>query len=111
MPKRHYESRAKSFASLQRKRTIERLRSFTPATDLTPQPYRRNDYSSLPSVTSKRFSDGDVSNTPKMSPEMQERERIAQQEIARKRKCTAPAYNKGAYQYVATTDQAKDVGR
>mgnify|MGYP001329088543 CR=1 FL=1 len=32
-------------------------------------------------------------------------------EIARKAKCTAPAYNKGAYQYVGTLQAAKGVGR
>lgn len=44
-------------------------------------------------------------------PEMEERERLAQEEIERKKLCTAPAYNKGAYQYVASEDQAKDIGR
>ena len=32
-------------------------------------------------------------------------------ETARKAKCTAPAYNKGAYQYVGTIQAAKGVGR
>lgn len=32
-------------------------------------------------------------------------------ETARKARCTAPAYNKGAYQYVATTQVARGVGR
>lgn len=32
-------------------------------------------------------------------------------EIIRKSKCLAPAYNKGAAQYVGTTDDAKDLGR
>ncbi len=32
-------------------------------------------------------------------------------EIRRKAKCTAPAYNKGAYQYVGTVQAAKGVGR
>ena len=32
-------------------------------------------------------------------------------EKARKTKCTAPAYNKGAYQYVGTVQAAKGVGR
>jgi|TARA_B100001248_G_C27396012_1_gene465602 ferredoxin-like protein FixX len=35
----------------------------------------------------------------------------ARVEIARKAKCTAPAYNKGAYQYVGTVQAAKGVGR
>ena len=32
-------------------------------------------------------------------------------EKQRKAKCTAPAYNKGAYQYVGTVQAAKGVGR
>lgn len=32
-------------------------------------------------------------------------------EMARKAKCSAPAYNKGAYQYVGTVQTAKGVGR
>lgn len=44
-------------------------------------------------------------------PEMEERERLAQEEIERKKLCTAPAYNKGAYQYIASEEQAKDIGR
>ncbi|MFP9035541.1 hypothetical protein, partial [Enterococcus faecalis] len=43
--------------------------------------------------------------------ELAERERKAQEEIERKKMCTAPAYNKGAYQYVSDEEQAKMVGR
>lgn len=35
----------------------------------------------------------------------------AQKEIAHKRKCTAPLYNKGGYGYVSTREQAGWVGR
>ena len=35
----------------------------------------------------------------------------AQKEKARKAKCTAPAYNKGAYQYVGSRDTARFIGR
>ena len=35
----------------------------------------------------------------------------AQIEIKRKAKCTAPAYNKGAYQYVGTKQVALGVGK
>jgi len=46
-----------------------------------------------------------------MSEEMIERERIALEEIERKKKCVAPAFNKGAYTYIASEEQAKWVGR
>ena len=35
----------------------------------------------------------------------------ARVETARKAKCTAPAYNKGAYQYVSSFQSAKSIGR
>ena len=35
----------------------------------------------------------------------------ARVEIARKAKCTAPAFNKGAYQYVGSVKVARSVGR
>ncbi|QFR57687.1 hypothetical protein CPT_Slocum_130 [Serratia phage Slocum] len=43
--------------------------------------------------------------------EMAERERLAQEEIERKKLCTAPAYNKGGYQYIASKEMAEDAGR
>lgn len=36
-------------------------------------------------------------------------EKSAAKEKAFKAKCTAPAYNKGAYTYVASTDQVKGI--
>lgn len=53
----------------------------------------------------------EVAQTIYDDPDMQERERLAQEEIERKKLCTAPAYNKGAYQYIASEEQAKDIGR
>jgi ribosomal protein L37AE/L43A len=38
-------------------------------------------------------------------------EEAAQREILRKSKCSAPAYNKGAYMYVTSSQMAKDLGR
>ena len=38
-------------------------------------------------------------------------ELLAKREIARKKECVAPAYNKGAYQYIYSIDMAKDVGK
>ncbi len=35
----------------------------------------------------------------------------AEKESFRKSKCVAPAYNKGAYQYVSSREQAKLVGK
>jgi hypothetical protein len=43
--------------------------------------------------------------------EMLERERLAQAEAERKKKCIAPAYNKGPYQPVFTKEQAKYIGK
>lgn len=46
-----------------------------------------------------------------LDPEMAERERAALKEIERKKLCTAPAYNKGGYQYISSEEQAKYIGR
>lgn len=35
----------------------------------------------------------------------------AMREATRRAKCSAPAYNKGAYQYVGTVQAAKGIGR
>ena len=35
----------------------------------------------------------------------------AAKQILRKAKCTAPAYNKGAYMYVTSSQMAKELGR
>ena len=35
----------------------------------------------------------------------------AGREIIRRSKCLAPAYNKGAYQYIGTEEMAHDAGR
>lgn len=35
----------------------------------------------------------------------------ATKEIRRKAKSVAPAYNKGTYQYIASVQEAKDIGR
>lgn len=43
--------------------------------------------------------------------EMEAREALAQKEIEFKKTCTAPAYNKGGYQYVSSEEQAKMIGR
>ena len=43
--------------------------------------------------------------------ELAAREAAAQEEIKRKGKCVAPAFNKGNYTYIATEEQAKWVGK
>lgn len=44
-------------------------------------------------------------------PEMEERERLAQEEIERKKTQTTILYNKGGYQYITSEGQIKDAGR
>ena len=66
-------------------------------------------------ATSGRFSTKALSrsNIPKTmsEEEYQKREEAARQEIERKKTCIAPAYNKGAYQYIASEEMAKDAGK
>lgn len=70
--------------------------------------FRRSNLSHIPSV-------GITSHKPVEQPryegEMLERELAAQKEIERKKQCVAPAYNKGAYQYVGSEEQAKWIGK
>jgi hypothetical protein len=47
----------------------------------------------------------------KLSPEMEERERIAQVEAKRKAKRVAPLFNKGAYQFITDDTDPKTIGR
>lgn len=43
--------------------------------------------------------------------EMAERERLAQEELYRKKSRVAPAYSKGAYQYISDETDISDLGR
>ena len=38
-------------------------------------------------------------------------DQAANEQIVHKKKCTAPAYNKGAYMYVTSSHMAKELGR
>lgn len=106
------KARMKEQKALERQRKREREDSIRNAKTFTPSigpAFRRGDVSHIKSVTPTPVKQ--ATEQPVLSAEMQERERIAQAEIERKKKCTAPAYNKGAYQYVASEEVAKDVGR
>lgn len=77
-----------------------------------PNPYieqRRADYHATPSLVDTR------PNNPKVAPryegEMIEREMVAQKEIEKKKKRTAPAYSKGAYQYITDETDISEIGR
>ena len=99
--------------ALERQRKREREQEIRNAKTFTPSigpAFRRGDVSHIKSVQHEKRETAQHDKR-EMTPEMLERERIAQAEIERKKKCTAPAYNKGAYQYVASEEVAKDVGR
>jgi hypothetical protein len=70
--------------------------------------YRRDNLAHIPSlgVTTHKSVE-----QPRYEGEMLERELAAQKEIERKKQCVAPAYNKGAYQYVGSEEQAKWIGK
>ncbi|EJT0117277.1 hypothetical protein PJM41_0093 [Salmonella phage vB_SenS_UTK0009] len=91
---RIYNSNSLGFKPLRKRaqspRQIKQAKIGEPETRLPPPPEQRLVY---------------------LDEELAERERKAQEEIERKKMCTAPAYNKGAYQYVSDEEQAKMVGR
>jgi hypothetical protein len=69
----------------------------------------------LEGVQTGRFSGAiqhDV-NLPKgmSEEEYAAREAAAQEEIEHKKTCIAPAYNKGAYQYIGSREMAEDAGK
>lgn len=75
----------------------------------------KSESKNLNGATTGRFSTKALSrsNIPKTmsEEEYQKREEAARQEIERKKTCIAPAYNKGAYQYIASEEMAKDAGK
>lgn len=75
---------------------------------LAKKPFIREtpNYPSLVSV-----SNSPVKVKPKLSPEMEERERLARQETERKKKRVAVLYNKGAYQYISDEMDPTTIGK
>jgi len=78
------------------------------STLVASQTYRRSSVDHIPSFSSpptapkaRTVYDG----------EMEERERLAQEEVERKKLRTAPLYNKGGYQYITDDTDLSDLGR
>lgn len=74
-----------------------------------PEPYRRPSAANVPSFSGD--SSVTVTQTVSYTGEMAEREKAAQKEIERKKRRTAPLYNKGGYQYVTDETDLSDLGR
>ena len=90
----------------------ERLNSLSELSGTTKRPtYTVPDRNSGKNISHKARHTPVMSEQVALSEEMIERERLAQEEIERKKLCVAPAFNKGAYTYIASEEQAKWVGR
>lgn len=87
--------------------------AFTPKASPKSDVYRAPSHSHLPSKIDEYLANTEpkISPKPKYEGELATREAAAQEEIARKAKCVAPAFNKGNYTYIASEEQAKWVGR
>ena len=72
---------------------------------------RRNQNINISSKFMSRIEDDKSAESVEYTEEMQAREAAARKEAERRKKCVAPAFNKGPYQYIFTEEQAKDVGR
>lgn len=72
---------------------------------------RRNQHINISSKFMAKVDDDTTSNKVEYNEEMKAREQAAREEAERRKKCVAPAFNKGPYQYIFTEEQAKDVGR
>jgi len=68
------------------------------------------DHSSIPSKKSMGTSSDTCRNTAMEKVARGQITGAAATEIRRKAKCLAPAYNKGAYQYISDENAAKDAG-
>tara|TARA_R110000868_G_scaffold246274_1_gene502910 strand:- start:2655 stop:3008 length:354 start_codon:yes stop_codon:yes gene_type:complete len=101
------------------KKPVAKAKKFVPSfkpmreIDFTAGKYRATDASHIPSKIESFLAEHAPTHVipTKYHGELAVREAIAQEEIARKAKCVAPLYSKGAYQYLATEEQAKWVGR
>ncbi len=80
--------------------------SFTPNYDYP----RRNQHINISSSTPKPEPRQELERI-EYDEEMLAREQAAQAEAERRKKCIAPAFNKGPYQYVGSTEEAKLIGR
>jgi hypothetical protein len=101
----------------QRNRELEAKRERNRAFEESPsyQPNytypRRNVGISITSGSSIEPATKTTQEQIEYSEEMIERERLAQAEAEHRKKCVAPAYNKGAYQPIFTAEQAKWIGK
>lgn len=83
------------------------------ADNLPKRPFIRQgaDHSSIPSAKPSFGPDATARNS--MVEKVRRGEVAGEEgrEIIRRSKCLAPAYNKGAYQYIGTQEMATDAGR
>lgn len=108
-----------SFKPKKKRKPVAKVKKYVPAfkpmqeINFTAGKYRASDTSHIPSKIDEYLatSEPTVAVPVKYDGELAAREAAAREEIARKAKCVAPAYNKGAYTYIASEEQAKWVGR
>lgn len=96
---------------LKAKKEREQHQRNTPAFNPTYNYPRRNQNINISSKGVQPLPKDNANSKPVYSDEMLEREKAAQLEAERRKKCVAPAYNKGAYQPIFTKEQAKYIGR
>ena len=108
-----------SFKPKKKRKPVAKAKKFVPSfkpmkeIDFTSGKYRATGTAHIPSKIDSFLAETapTVVVPTKYDGELAVREAVAREEIARKAKCVAPLYSKGAYQYVATEEQAKWVGR
>lgn len=94
-------------SNLKRADSIENT---TKGSSKLPIQYRIDPTRNIPSASLETLK-GAHEAPVKYEGEMLERELAAQEEIERKKKRIAPAYNKGAYQYITDGTDPSDLGR
>jgi hypothetical protein len=108
-----------SFKPKKKRKPVAKAKKFVPSfkpmkeIDFTAGKYRATGTAHIPSKIDSFLAEHAPTHAipTKYDGEMAIREAVAQEEIARKAKCVAPAFNKGAYQYIASEEQAKWIGK
>ena len=93
------------------KRERQRQQRNTPSFQPKYEYPQRNTGINIKGSVIKPLSSSDTEQKVTYTDEMLERERAAQAEAERRKKCVAPSFNKGPYQYIYTEEQARDVGK
>jgi hypothetical protein len=107
--KQRLQAQHKQELEAKRKRKLD---ADAPSTFVPNYSYpRRNTHITITSGANHAVQTDAAKTKIEYTDEMLTREHAAQAEADRRKKCIAPVFNKGPYQYIATAEQAKFIGK